>query len=140
MSTIKGKRLWQPGISFGDYHFGDPIASFEGILEYIPEESDDFWDAYKESNYDDIRIYSEAGIIVCIGSYEYFYYGNENLIGNNFNDVIKMLNAKYNQKDIQEVMEAVQTVYNFNSIGMVIWVENGLVANIQCSDIITECE
>jgi hypothetical protein len=103
-------------------------------VQKLESESDDYWDAYKETSNDDIRIYTENGAITCVGAYKYFYYENKNLIGLPFQELLRVLKVPYDHSEIQDVLEEKQTVYRFDGLSLVVWVRGERVVTVQCSE------
>jgi hypothetical protein len=66
--------------------------------------------------------------------YEFFYYEGKNLIGLPFPTLSEVLKVPFDHSETQDVLEESQLVYRYDSLSLVVWVKNGHVEVIQCSE------
>ena len=76
----------------------------------------------------------EAGIIVCIGADDHFFYKGRNLIGLSLSNAVKVIGENYDSSESQEVLEDEQIIYRFDSLSLDIWTEDNKVVTVQCSE------
>ena len=126
---------WVPLERIGPFIFGSMIDKYceKYELNLSPEEYNEKvgWEVYKGG--DDIRIYLEMGRIESVSCSATFNYQGINIIGKPVDKAIDLINRKPDNIEIEELFEGPQEVYNFDPVGLQVWVKNGLVVTVICS-------
>jgi hypothetical protein len=120
---------WIPQKKVGPFKFGHSIKEY--IQKYnlvsIPEEYNEkaSWSVYKVG--EDDRIYVEEDKIVSILCCSKCLYKDRNLIGMSIDEVSILLGSKPDEKDMVELSNGLQEVYEYDQFGLQLWVMNGNV-------------
>lgn len=129
--------------SVGAFIIGEPMVDLLSLLklEYdFYEKAND--SEYSESFYDILELglsvyVNDDDIITSINCYKFCYYNNVNVIGLNIDDLILHISTKLNKTESYYVgkinsKEQKQKVYDFDEIGLQVWVYRNKVVNIHC--------
>jgi hypothetical protein len=129
---------WLPRVGLGPFKLGENIQKFKHNYDFVllDEEDTTNWDSYKLSELD-IYIDVEDDIIKSIHSDKYFCYKGINLIGltlEEFNQQLSQFSA-----EIGEYVEFdngdIQTPYDYDEVGLQVWLSNNKVVSVICMDI-----
>ena len=127
--------------SVGVFKFGTPISDYISIYEYNyivrNEEYEESRDSYEIPFFGVCLSVDESNLITDIICNKYCYWEDTNLIGLNIDKLIDLINIKpdkiekmmvcLNQDDVQN-----QTVYDFDSLGMIVWTFRKKIRRIIC--------
>ena len=126
-----------PFVSVGVFKFDTPIKEYlqNSLYSYTQQ-------GVQENGYDyysiiepQLSITCENGNITAIMCHKCCYINNRNLIGLSLSQCKKILNAEPDSYDFIQVGyddEKPQTVYDFDSLGLQIWVANQKVVSVSC--------
>ena len=128
---------WQPKVGLGPFILGTLIDTYRKNYSFVlaSDEVEDRtnWVGYKITGVDTF-IDVEDGSIESISSSEYFCFKGDNLIGLTFNELNKKLpNAIHGIGEPVEYDDGdVQISYDYDELGLIIWVSNDIVVNATC--------
>ena len=131
-----------PLVSLNIFRLNENIETYTQMkhkYEYEPPNSTG-WATYRYPDFD-ITVYCENNIIECITCYQNCFYNKQNLIGVTIGRCKKILNAEPDSYDFMQVGyddEKPQTVYEFDKLGLQIWVANQKVVSVSCSSFIED--
>lgn len=139
--SIEDENLYLLNInaSLGKFKFRENITEYNlGKYAFIPKDNeDDIWDTY---NLDEpkISIFTDSEKNICSIRCNYkCYYEGQNLTGMAYADFLKLTNEVPNSEDLIYVIRAQkgqnQKVYDFDSLGLQIWVYRNKVVTVFCS-------
>jgi hypothetical protein len=126
-----------PFVSVGVFKFDTPIKEYlqNGLYNYVQQGvQEDGYECYNIVE-PQLSITCEYGNIAVIRSHKYCYMNNQNLIGLSLSQCKKILNAEPDSHDFVQIGyddEKPQTVYDFDSLGLQIWVANRKVVTVSC--------
>ncbi|MCP4350392.1 MAG: hypothetical protein GY795_33405 [Desulfobacterales bacterium] len=134
---------WIPLKSVGQFVFGTPIDEYykKFSLKPIPEEYYEGvgWEVFGISG-EDLRLYFEKGRLKAVLCKESCLYRGMNLIGMAIEEVTDMLNEEPDIMEPEELSDGWQEVYDFENLGLQLWVKKGTVVTAICSDICSDEE
>ena len=126
----------------GVFIFNDDIRNYSDYGLKIERSLDKTgWDTYRLEK-DGVIIHTENNLIVSIACYNYCYLKNQNVINMKVGDFVN-LNKVYpdlNQTDtiFLNEEEYPHIVYEFETLGMQIWVKKGVIDTVFCAPLIEE--
>lgn len=128
---------WVPFKQVGPFVFNTKVVDY--IVKYklvlVPDEYNDEvdWSVYSIPD-NDMRIFSEKGLITSIALYEECIYNGENIIGVNFKKAVKILSLPSfpEVSDVIEIDNENEKIYEIESLESQIWVRNGIVVTVYC--------
>ena len=134
-----------PNVSIGIFKIGESIDKYTWDYDYIVYKKDPnnqyASDFYEFKEFEDLTIYvDETNSIENIFSEKYCYYQNLNLINHNFGEFKKLLRKNPDNEDYLPVIgidgESIQNhhVYEFNDLGLQIWVRYNKIKTVICSN------
>lgn len=111
---------------FDHYSFLNLIEIEE---EYLPVVN---WNVFTIEK-KDIRIYFENNLLVAISCDDECFYNGKNLIGLSFEELKSVLMIEPDAFDEEDLDDGIRQVYNFNSLELVVYVEEDKVISISAS-------
>jgi len=130
-----------PFISVGEFKFNTNIENYTSIYKFAYSPCDDItgWDKYKSNEFM-FEIYTLDSLIVSIACRKQCIYKRKNLIEMLINDFISTY--KINPDKIEKMFigneKKAQKIYEFDSLGLQIWVRDTKIVTIFCSPKIIE--
>jgi hypothetical protein len=118
---------WIPRKKVGPFVFGSPIKQYikKYRLSAVPEEYNPKVDWAVYSTDIDDRIYVEEGRIVSVSCSSSFIYKEKELIGIPFGEILSYLNCQPDSVDKAELSDGFQDIYEFDQLGLQLWVKEG---------------
>lgn len=120
---------WIPVKQVGPFIFGSPIEDYveKYRLAHIPEEYNEVvgWVVYKINEVD--RVYAEEGRIVSVSCSSKCNYNGRDLIGTPIDLLPSILGTTHNSLETEELSDGPQQVYDFDQLGLQLWVREGEV-------------
>lgn len=109
--------------------FGDPIDQYcaKYNLKIIPEEYNEKvnWEVYRAD--EGISIYTEDSKIKAVSCSKSCFYKGTDLIEVPIERITSVLNLQPDMIEVEELIEGPQEVYDFDEIGLQLWVKNGKI-------------
>ena len=119
----------------GPFVFGDLIGIFcnKYKLKLIPEEFDEDvgWEVYRRE--DEFSIYSKMGRIEAVSCLTNCNFNDINLIGVSIEKVLNFLKVHHDMVETIELSEGPQEVYDFDNLGLQLWVKDDVVVTAICN-------
>jgi len=128
--------ILQPLVAVGSFEFVTPIKRYVEQFPFIHEvEQDDDYEVYSLET-PLVEIYVEEGRIESVVCREECLYKGMNIIGMSIDQFISNYDAEYfgeiDELDFEED-DTPQYVYDFDSLGLLIWVKNDLIITVTAS-------
>ena len=127
---------WIPMKSVGPFKFGSLIQKYHEkfCLKRIPDEYNEKvgWDVYGISD-EDIRIYFEEGKIEAVSCETNCIYKDIDMIGMAIEELINILGNEPDVVGSEELSDGQQEVYDFDKLGLQLWVKKGIVVAAICN-------
>lgn len=131
------KLEWIPLHRVGPFMFGRSINEYrvQYDLHPVPEEYNEkvAWDVYALSADNEIRIYCEKGVISSVSCENWCIYQGENIISLSLDEVFARFGEQPDAVEIIELSEGPQDVYDFDELGLQLWLKHGKVVAALCS-------
>jgi hypothetical protein len=138
---ISLRKIFQfyPCVSVGPFHFGNPITCYKSIGIKMKEK--DLLDVKGFDSatfgipeyWEDFDIITINGLVCHILVEKQLYYNNNNIIGKKITDAKTILSRKKCSK-IDHIDCTNEDVYYFNSLGIDLWTQKGIVVSATCYD------
>lgn len=127
---------WVPNDRIGPFAFGtlaNQYIEHYGLIP-VPEEYNQKvdWIVYK-TNTDD-RIYVEDKKIVSVSCSSTCIYKENELIGQPVDKILEYLNCEPDSIESAELSEGFQEIYEFDQLGLQLWVKDGIVITAIVND------
>lgn len=130
--------ILRPFHGIGPFDFNEPIAKYESPFFLVKDTNEgDKYDVYS-LEYPAADLYVQDGIIESINCYEECIYKGRNIIGMTIDEFIKF----YEILPIEDIDELdfeedniPQYVYEFDQIGLQVWVKRGKILNVIASGV-----
>lgn len=120
----------------GPFLFGSKIKEYSILpIIRVDEEYDEEtgWISYKLKDRD-IRIYVENEKIIAVAIYDECFFQGKNLIGIDINKLNKIINVEPNNYDKMELDTGSKEVFDYDTLGIQVYVVEGMIDSITCSD------
>lgn len=139
---IKNEELYLliPNISLGKFELRKKITEYNlGKHEFISKDSEeDIWDTYELFD-PELSLFTDKENNICSIRCNYkCYFKSRNLIGMKYTDFLELIDEKPNSEDIIYVIRGNrgqnQKVYDFDLLGLQIWVYKNKVMTVFCSN------
>lgn len=137
VESIKDNTLI-PNVSLGQFVLGNNISDYLKNDTYIYEENPNKQDGYGFDSFyfvnQGLEVWTDnKGTIKCIKSTRVCYWKNVNIVGLPYKKFLSKFDLKPDSEDICYFSEGkmkTQHVYDFDSIGMQLWVWYGIVRTV----------
>lgn len=145
LEQINGNMIahFEPFQGIGEFKIGANIAPYmkKFALEFTPADSSTGWDTY-ELEHPEISISTEENVIVSIACYDECLYKGRNMIGMTIEEFLNYYELKSDGEADELLFEEgdvePQFVYEFDSIGLQVWVKKDHILNVIASGYIEE--
>ncbi len=130
------KHDWIPLHRVGLLEFGTSIDRFieNGTATAIDTDDSTGWLTFAYDD-DSIRVHVEDRRIVSVACYEDCLFNETNLIGIDFESIVKLLGyTPDGSPDVIFIDDEPQQVYEFEKLGAQVWVKDGRVTTVFCED------
>lgn len=134
---MKNRWIWAANKSLGDVELGVSIGALKCkndiVLDEKVETEVSDWETYKVAN-EKIYIDFENESVVCIRSYEYFFFREKNIIGMHIQDLIMELGVVPDERgeSIEYEDGDIQVSYDFLSLGLHVYCSDDVIVSATC--------
>lgn len=137
VESIKNNTLI-PNVSLGQFVLGNNIREYFKYNTYIYEENPNKQDGYGFDSFyfvnQELDVWTDnEGTIKCIKSTHECYWNNVNIVGLSYKKLLSKFDLKPDSEDVCYFSNGkmkTQHVYDFDSVGMQVWVWYGIVRTV----------